>query len=146
MFTATWKSGFGLFNQADAQKVAQEIVAIGDCATPSQIVDVGRNSDTELHKCFDWDDTIAAEKWRIEQARDIVRHLVIKEDALPKDKPEIRYFFKPQGEVGYKPTEIIVKQKDSYEALLAQAYAELRAFKQKYYCLNELREILDLID
>ena len=146
MFTATWKSGFGMFNQADAQKVAQEIVSIGDYATPSQIVEVGRNSDTELHKCFDWDDTVAAEKWRIEQARDIVRHLVIKEDQVPKDRPQVRYFFKPQGEAGYKPTEVIIKQKDSYEALLAQAYAELRAFKVKYHCLVELHEIFDLID
>lgn len=146
MFTATWKSGFGLFNKADAQKVAQEIMNIGDCATPSQIVEAGRNSNTELHKCFDWNDAVAAEKWRIEQAREIVRHLVIKQDAPPKDRPQIRYFFKPQGEVGYKPTEVIVKREDSYNALLAQAYAELRAFKAKYNCLEELRDILDLID
>lgn len=146
MIIATWKHGFESLYKADAQKVAEEIMSIGECATPKQIVEAARNTKSELHKCFEWDDTIAAERWRCEQARDVVQKLVIKEEQIPQDRPQIRYFFKPKDEVGYKPTEIIVKQKDSYEALLAHAYSELRAFKMKYNCLEELREILDLVD
>ena len=36
MVVATWKSGFGVF-KADAQKVAEEIIAIGDEATPAHM-------------------------------------------------------------------------------------------------------------
>ena len=77
MLVASWKSGFGLFH-ADAQKVANEIAEIGESATPREILEKGRDPKTELHKCFEWDDTVAAEKYRIQQARQIVCCLVIR--------------------------------------------------------------------
>ena len=40
MIIATWKRGFeGLHKGTDAQKVAEEIISIGDDATPQQIVE-----------------------------------------------------------------------------------------------------------
>lgn len=77
MIFAAWKSGCRI--SADAQKVADEILAIGNSATTTQILDKARDEQTELHKCFDWDDAEAAEKWRLQQARHIVCNLVIKE-------------------------------------------------------------------
>ena len=146
MITAKWKEGFGtLYKGTDAQTVAEEIVAIGESASPQQILDKARDEDTELHKCFEWDDSIAAEKFRLHQARNLVCHLVIKEDAVPADRPEIRFFVKPANTVSYRKTEIVVKNKDEYAMLLEKAYAELRAFKLKYACLQELSEILALI-
>ena len=70
MIIATWKMP-GLF-KADAQKVAEEIKSIGDEVTAEQIVELARDEDTELHKCFDWNDQTAAEKWRKQQARQIL--------------------------------------------------------------------------
>ena len=62
MQLATW----GTYRfKADAQKCADEIMEICDeleSATPQQILDKARDSNTELHKCFTWDDTEAAEK------------------------------------------------------------------------------------
>ena len=146
MITAKWKEGYGFFAHADAQTVAEEILSIGSDATAKQIVDKARDESTELHKCFQWDDSIAAEKYREGQAREIIRLLVIKEEEVPVDRPEVRYFFKPKKDEGYKPTQVIVKKEDEYTALLAQAWAELHAFKVKYSMLNELREIFELID
>lgn len=147
MIKAKWRDGFGLYH-ADAQKVAEEIVIIGDEPTTQAIVDKARDENTELHKCFEWDDKIGAEKYRIEQARMLMRHLVIVKEDESKDKPEIRMFYKTdnQLESGYKQTEYIVKHEDEYQKLLEKAYAELHAFKVKYACLKELKEIFDLID
>ena len=148
MITATWKAGFNFFSNADAQKVAEEIMEIGSDVKPEQIVERAKDEDSELHKCFEWDDTIAAEKYRIVQARRVVRFLVIKEESKPVDRPEVRYFVKSDKshESGYKPTQMVVKVDTEYEKLLAQAYAELQAFKKKYHMLEELREIFELID
>lgn len=146
MITAKWKEGYGIYQRANAQTVAEEIMAIGDDATPQEIVAKARDDSTELHKCFEWDDDLAAEKYRLIQAREIVRHLVIKEDEVPKDRPEVRFFFKPNKDEGYKPTKVVVRKEDEYQRLLAQAWAELQAFKQKYSCLVELKEILELIN
>jgi len=145
MITAKWREGYGFFKGVDAQKVAEEIRGIGEEASSQQIVDRARDENSELHKCFEWDDSIAAEKYRLKQAGYVVHHLVIKEETVPEDRPEIRYFFKPKAESGYKPTKVIVRKEDEYKALLARAWAELQAFKVKYSMLTELQEIFDLI-
>lgn len=145
MIVATWKSGFSPF-KADAQKVADEISAIGEEVTPAQILEKARNSSTELHKCFEWDDTVAAEKYRLYQARSIVCHLVIKEVEEKPDAPQTRLFHKTDYSSGYKPITRIVRNEDEYQKLLSNAMRELRAFKAKYHSLSELEEIFDLIN
>ena len=143
--TAAWKPGFESLHKADAQLVAAEIASIGESATPAQIVDKARDSSTELHKCFEWDDAIAAEKHRLNQARQVVRHLVIRE-TIREDKPPIRFLFKPESGAGYQPTQIIVRNQDSYQALLESALRDLEALRVKYHSLSELESIFDAIE
>lgn len=87
MQLATW----GTYRfKADAQKCADEIMEICEeleSATPQRILEKARDSNTELHKCFTWDDTEAAEKWRITEARSVVRNLKIVE-VKPDKEPE----------------------------------------------------------
>lgn len=143
MIFAAWKSGCRI--SADAQKVADEILAIGNSATTSQILDKARDEKTELHKCFDWDDAEAAEKWRLQQARHIVCNLVIKEKS-DTPRPEVRVFFKTDADSGYKPTVLIMQDKDEYRKLLDRALAELNSFRAKYKTLAELDGVFDAID
>ena len=145
---AKW-SATGTRFGADAQKCYEEIMEICDdveSASPQAILEKARDETTELHRCFTWDDSIAAEKWRINEARLVTRQLVIKEVEVPKDRPEIRLFYKTDNESGYKPTHIIVQQEDEYKQLLTRAWQELESFKRKYSMLNELSEIIELID
>lgn len=144
---AKW-SATGTRFGADAQRCYEEIMEICDdieSAPPQAILEKARDETTELHKCFTWDDGEAAEKWRLSEARLVTRQLVYKEVEVPKDRPEIRLFYKTDNESGYKPTHIIVQQEDEYKQLLARAYSELRAFKRKYSMLEELQEIFELI-
>lgn len=143
MIFAAWKSGCRI--SADAQKVADEILAIGNSATTAQILDKARDEQTELHKCFDWDDEEAAEKWRLQQARHIVCNLVIKEKS-DTPRPEVRMFFKTDADNGYKPTVLIMQDKDEYRKLLDRALAELTSFRAKYKTLGELDGVFDAID
>lgn len=148
MIVAKW-SATGTRFGADAQKCYEEIMEICDdfeSATPQAVLEKARDESAELHKCFTWDDSIAAERYRLTEARLVTRQLVIKEVEVPKDRPEVRLFYKTDNESGYKPTQIIVRQEDEYKKLLARAYAELRAFKAKYSMLKELQEIFELID
>ena len=66
------------FFKADAETVYKEITALGDSFSPEQIVEAAKNEKSELHKCFTWDDTVAAENWRKHQARVLVAQLVVK--------------------------------------------------------------------
>ena len=146
MITAKWSTGVGGFVKADANKCAQEIVSIGESAEAQQVVDFARDENTELHKCFEWDDKVAGEAYRRDQARWVLRHLVIKEQEPPKYKPEIRFFFKPNKTEGYKQTQLIVRNEDEYASLLAQALKELGWFRAKYGRLVELEELFTMID
>lgn len=143
MIIATWKMP-GVF-KADAQKVAEEISVLGEEITPEQIVEAARDENTELHKCFDWDNEVAADKWRKQQARQIMCFLVIREEKKEPDAYPIRVFQRVDNG-GYKSSEKIFRNNDEYQKLLQAAYAELRMFKKKYARLQELSEILELIE
>lgn len=146
MTIATWRPGFECLFKGDAQKVANEILEIGEEVSASQILEKARDSSTELHKCFEWDDSIAAEKYRLHQARMVVCNLVIKQDESKEGAPQRRLLHKTENTGGYKPLSLIVRNQTEYEKLLEQAMSELRAFKSKYHALSELEEILALID
>ena len=137
-----WK--FNNLYKADAEKVSKEIESIPN-ATPSSILEFARNENSELHKCFEWDDTVAAEKYRLQQARNIVCNLVYQEEK--KEEPtKLRVFYNKSSTNTYQPTRVLVRNEDSYKELLMQAKSELRAFKNKYKMLTELEDIFNLID
>ena len=144
MIITSWKIK-GIF-KADAQKVSEEIAEIGETVEPSEIVEKARNENTELHKCFEWRDDIAAEKYRLYQARKILGNLVFEYKDKQEEKQEpIRLMFKTTENEGYKSINLIMEKPDEYKALLTRAYSELQAFKNKYKMLKELKEIFDLI-
>ncbi len=143
MIVTSWKVK-GIF-KADAQKVSEEIAEIGETVEPSEIVEKARNESTELHKCFEWRDDIAAEKYRLHQARVMLGNLVFKyKDEQVKQEP-VRLMYKTAENEGYKSINLIMQKPDEYKALLDRAYSELRAFKNKFKMLQELKAIFDLI-
>jgi len=143
----TWKIG-GIF-KADAEKVYGEIVSIGDDYTPQQIVDKARDESTELHKCFEWDDKKAAEKYRCSQAQSIIRMLVVKPEPTEENpKPQMIRAIVCQNENNnkYQKIQVTVRNEDSYQKLLRRALEELDAFKRKYSALAELEAVIEAID
>lgn len=140
----------GIF-KANAGKCYEEIQQIGDEVKPEQVLDKARDETSELHKCFDWDDSTAAEKYRLYQARNVINHLIVVQQEVEepvKEPVKFRVMLKNdrKPESGYKQTIVMVKDEDEYKKLLEQAYNELRTFKQKYACLVELADIIAMID
>ncbi|MBQ5511712.1 MAG: biopolymer transporter ExbD, partial [Prevotella sp.] len=99
---ATWRTP-GVF-KADAQKVCDELQEIGEEFTPEDIVEAAEDEDKELHKCFEWDDTKAAHKYRIHQAVILTSQLVFRRDIPDKEPPPapVRVFNKTDSAGGYK--------------------------------------------
>ena len=137
---AEWKIK-GIY-KADAQKVADEI---GDGkVTPQEVLEKARDENSELHKCFEWDDSVAAEKYRLQQARAIIVNLVY----APKTEEEqpVRCFQITTERCTYQPTKMFLVQEDEYQSLLKRAKSELENFKAKYKTLSELEEVFNAID
>lgn len=133
----------GLF-KADAQKCYDECQTLKE-VTPEQVLEKAKNKRTELHKCFEWDDTVAGEKYRLIQARDVIRHFVIVHKTSDEEK-KVRQYQITTKKNTYEPTRVFLQKPDEYTALLERAKAELEAFKQRYEMLAELEEIFAEID
>lgn len=149
-----WKSEYeGLYRGKDAQKVGEEIKSLsgkdGDKPVkPQEIVEYARNNKaSELYKCFEWNDSLAAERYRLVQARNVVNSIIYVVETVEegKEPQKVKVFMQTEYGSGYQPTEVIVKNEDKYQKLLQQAYKDLKVFKERYYMLTELKEIFDLI-
>lgn len=151
-FIATWRpDAQDIYKNADAQKVAEEIYALGDKPTVHEILEMARNENTEIHKLIEWDDKIAAEKYRIVRIRHIVRDIQITHICTGKKKKEkievpLRMYHNLKGEAGYRPVPKIIQDEDLHKKLLMTARAELDAFRRKYSILSELKPLLEEID
>ena len=129
--------------KADAEKVYSELETIGT-KSPQNIVDYAEeHPDSELHKCFTWDDSKAANEWRKQEARQVVRLLVFADDET-KQPAQIRVLQKATD--AYEPVKTMVRNNDEYAKLLARAKAELKAFRERYKQINELEKVLEAID
>ena len=129
--------------KADANKVYADLEKIKE-KTPQNIVDYAEaHPKSELHKCFTWDDSKAANEFRKQQARRVIQLLVF-QDEKEEEPTKIRVM--QRASESYEPVKMIVRDKDEYKALLARAKAELKAFKERYKNLVELEQILELID
>lgn len=138
---AAWKNP-QFFKGIDPNKCLEEIG--NEQIDAKKIVDIARNPNSELHKYFEWDDTKAAEKWRLQQARVLICNLVfVKKD---ENNIPIRQFHIVRKKGVYEPIKLILQNPDEYQNLLKNAKAELQAFKRKYKSLTELEEIFEKID
>lgn len=143
---AEWKVK-GLFN-ANAQKCADEINNLS-VITPENVLEYAMNEESELHKCFDWDDSEAAHKYRLIQARDVIRLIKIvpkDEEKAEEQKPSIRMFQITDKVRVYEPTRQFLKKPDAYQSLLKRAKNELDAFRARYATLSELEAVFEAID
>lgn len=142
-----WKSASRI--KADPNEAAKVMnkLAETDSLTAENLVEVSKPEDAPLHSEFEWDDTIAAVKYRNHQARNIINALVIVPDETIKAKEPVRAFFKVvPTEPNYKQLTAIVKMPSQREMLLQSALSELVAFQKKYAVLSELEVVFASID
>lgn len=131
-----------VFKGADAQKVYEELGDISISA--EEIVEKAKDENSELHKCFEWDNEKAGNLYRIQQARTIVCNLVF----IPKKENDtpIRVFHISTEKSVYKPTKLILQQPNEYQHLLETAKQELYSFQRKYKSLVELEGVFEAIN
>lgn len=129
----------------DAQTAGEELQRIYEDRgelSPAHIVDESRSGDAPLHPCFEWDNEVAAEKYRQTQAAQIVRSIVTVEETRSGPQ-EVRAFVHVQQK--YHPISVVVNSADQMEELLKTALDELQAFRQKYNALSQLAPVMEAI-
>ena len=135
-----WKVD-GIF-KADANECYREISSL-EQITPKAILDFARDENSELHKCFEWDNDLAAEKYRTIQSGNVIRMLYV--EPKSEDAPPVRVLSRTSNTV-YQPTRTFLKNQNEYEDLLKRALSELESFRLKYKTLSELEQVFEQID
>lgn len=131
----------GVF-KADANACYAEMLDLENI-TPQAVLEKAKDENSELHKCFEWDNDVAAEKYRTMQAGNIIRMLYIVPNN--EDTPPVRVLSRTSDAV-YRPTRTFVTNQNEYEDLLRRALSELESFRKKYNTLSELEQVFEQID
>lgn len=127
----------------DAQTAGNELQRIYErdgVIEPETVVAESQTPSAPLHSCFEWDNEKAAHKYRITQAQNIIRAIVVVDEAK---QPETRAFVNVQRE--YHPLSVVVRNPEKREILLQNALNELRWFERKYHTLQELSNVFAAI-
>lgn len=141
-----WKAGA---RQKVSAQVAGEIcseLAESNSLTAANLVDVSRPEDAPLHGEFEWNDTEAAERWREEQARALIRSIRVVSADLSASEPVSAFVNVLYSQPEYESITAVLQKPDKHTALLERALAELQAFKRKYQILSDLAPVISAID
>jgi len=119
------------FTNNEAQIIGSTINTLRDTdghITPVQIVDSAKSRDSPLHEFFEWSNRKAGKEFRLQQARDLISHIV-EIVVVEGEKVEQRSFFAVsiprQGNV-YVTIEDAVGTEDYRKQLLTKAIATLQ--------------------
>lgn len=117
---------------------------------PKELLDASRPADAPLHNCFEWDDAVAAEKYRLKTAGDIIRNISVEIISVGKEPETARAFVNVSNSPRAKGTFVSIKsamENEEYrQNILHNALVELRAFQRRYCVYRELANVSSAID
>lgn len=112
--------------------------------TPAVIVEAATPGDHPLHNRFEWDDTVAGHKYRLQQAKQLIR--VVRETYIDRagNPEDVRFFHAIPREEGmvYEPLPEIVGDDLASKVLLASMEREWRALRKRYERFSEFRSMI----
>ena len=140
-----YKAKDGARLKTDAQTIGEicERLEKNGGLTAKRLVDESRPEDAPLHKEFEWDDATAAEAYREEQARYIIRSIVIQPEPTKNDV--VRAFFPVAEQKVFESLPVILSDAKKTSYLLDMALRELKAFELKYATLSQLAPVFEAI-
>jgi hypothetical protein len=143
-----WTGGAHI--KADAQSVGEELTRLqrenGERLTPRIVVDAARPEDSPLHDAYEWDNLLAAERFREQQAGHILRCVrVVKQEG---DQPVLQRAFVNVVETindeernGYVPMARVLSDAELYHQVIERAAKDLRGWENRYEQFAELASI-----
>jgi len=117
---------------------------------PEAVVDAARSKTSPLHEHFTWNNSRAAEKYRLIEARQLIRVAVT---ILPRTKKKVRAYVsltKDRADGGgYRQLDEVLTSRALRRALMLDAAKDLLVFKRKFHKLREefsLQRLFSVID
>ena len=138
-----WKDAARIKSDAQtAGEICEKLERNGGL-TAKRLVDESRPEDAPLHKEFEWNDAAAAEAYREEQARYIIRSLIVQPEESKNEV--VRAFFPMSEQKAFESLPVILSDEKKTSALLDMALRELKSFELKYSTLSQLAPVFEAI-
>jgi hypothetical protein len=137
----------GLWGDVTADEAVVELERIREkygTLKPEMVVEESKPEGALLHKCFQWDDTKAADMWRKEQARQLIKNITVtvtNDSVSATVRAIVNVVTSESDKRSYVPLIKAIHDDASYQDLLGQAKADMESFIAKYSQLNELNAV-----
>lgn len=111
------------------------------------VVSAARDKASVLHDHFEWDDVAAAEKFRLEQAGYLIRSIEVIVEEGDVANP-IRAFVSVtrDSDRSYTSIQHAMSDDELRQQVIAQAWSELEAWRQRHAELIEFAAIFSVVD
>lgn len=150
------------FGDAEATNIAEELLTIENQyggVTPQTVLAVAKSPKHRLHKYFTWDNTEAAEKYRVWEARRLIASVYVQladsEDSVP-----VRAFVNVKSSViqtddddeeietvqNYVSLPKTLGRTDYQSHVLNYAAMQLKGWRRRFGALKQFFEITEVID
>jgi hypothetical protein len=146
-----WRDGSRY--RAKAQEVGERLEQLrtdsGGTVTPHAVVADARDEASPLHPVFEWDDSKAANAYRIDQARSVIADVMVvfaeEVDGAPREP--IRAFSSLSGgnTPAYTSTMEAMQSPEMRAIVLGQARSELDSWRKRYRHYQELAAAVEKV-
>lgn len=136
-----------------AQIVGEELETIKETEgqlTPAIVVKRAEKEESKLHGFFTWDDKAAADEYRLNEARYLLRSVEVYYEVEPggDEKPVRAFYHVEDDEEGaiYVDIDDVVSNDDYRQQIIDKALREMRSWAAKYRQYKELSPVVEAID
>lgn len=131
-----WRAGCSYPVPAEIASGELRRIEAEEGLTAGAVVDASRPKDAPLHPCFEWHDRTAAEKYRLAQARNLIRAVVVTE----RDREPVQEFVlcgivqetsfgpdnEPKRQTQYVSIETAINNPDLFRDAVGRLQSQLR--------------------
>src|SRR3990167_11202027 len=150
MITYRWRAGAR--KKGDVNAIGVELSKLsdahGDRLKAQVVLDAARDPESPLHSAFTWENDIAAEHWRRNEARILMRDVlvVIKDNAPPQPMfISVIETIEDEEDRAYVTTARVFSDAALTRQVLHRAYGEMQSFREKYGHFKELAKVADTV-
>lgn len=138
-----------------AQVAGEELEKLGVYerpVPPSDVVKAAKPAAAPLHPCFEWNNSEAANLYRENQARELMRSIAVVMETRDESRPERQIAFVsvgtsgPKGKPGYIAVNVAMSDDEMRERVIRDAVAQLKGWQARFRHIKELADVVEAID
>ena len=143
----SYRRGFNFKVPAQVVGETLEELAQNGELTSARFLEVSRPEDAPTHNLFEWNDSVAAERYRLQQSTVAINSVEVQivNEATATVTPQaafVNVVRKATAQPGsFAPIEIALSDENMRSTLLLNALNELKSFRRKYNQLSELSDV-----